>query len=74
MQLTVADAHAARTELAARGVEVSEVMEFPWGSFVSFEYPDASSAAHNVCGHISYRLAGARSTRSSGLPCRVRSG
>lgn len=42
MQLTVDDAHAARTELAGRGVEVSEVTEFPWGSFVFFEDPDGN--------------------------------
>jgi predicted enzyme related to lactoylglutathione lyase len=42
MQLTVADAHAARAELAGRGVEVSEVTEFPWGSFVFFEDPDGN--------------------------------
>jgi predicted enzyme related to lactoylglutathione lyase len=42
MQLTVADAHAARAELAGRGVDVSEVTEFPWGSFVFFEDPDGN--------------------------------
>jgi predicted enzyme related to lactoylglutathione lyase len=42
MQLVVADAHAARAELAGRGVEVSEVTEFPWGSFVFFEDPDGN--------------------------------
>jgi predicted enzyme related to lactoylglutathione lyase len=42
MQLTVADAHAARAELAGRGVEMSEVTEFPWGSFVFFEDPDGN--------------------------------
>ena len=35
-------AHAARAELAGRGVEVSEVTEFPWGSFVFFEDPDGN--------------------------------
>jgi predicted enzyme related to lactoylglutathione lyase len=42
LQLTVADAHAARAELSGRGVEVSEVTEFPWGSFVFFEDPDGN--------------------------------
>ncbi len=42
MQLTVGDAHAARAELVGRGVEVSEVREFPWGSFVFFEDPDGN--------------------------------
>ena len=34
LMLVVADIQAARTELTDRGVEVSEVQEFPWGSFV----------------------------------------
>jgi catechol 2,3-dioxygenase-like lactoylglutathione lyase family enzyme len=42
LQLTVADAHAARAELAGRGVEVSDVTEYPWGSFVFFEDPDGN--------------------------------
>ena len=42
LQLVVADAQAARAELAGRGVEVSEVTEFPWGSFVFFEDPDGN--------------------------------
>jgi predicted enzyme related to lactoylglutathione lyase len=37
MQLTVTDAHAAQAELAGRGVQVSELTEFPCGSFVFFE-------------------------------------
>ena len=42
LQLTVADARQARAELAGRGVEVSDVTEFPWGSFVFFEDPDGN--------------------------------
>jgi predicted enzyme related to lactoylglutathione lyase len=42
MQLTVSDARTARAELAGRGVQVSEVTEFPWGSFVFFEDPDGN--------------------------------
>jgi predicted enzyme related to lactoylglutathione lyase len=42
LQLVVVDAQAARAELAGRGVEVSEVTEFPWGSFVFFEDPDGN--------------------------------
>lgn len=42
MQLVVSDIHAARAELVARGVEVSEVSEFPWGSFVFFSDPDGN--------------------------------
>ncbi len=45
MQLVVDDARAAREELAARGVQVSEVQEFPWGSFVFFSDPDGNAWA-----------------------------
>jgi predicted enzyme related to lactoylglutathione lyase len=42
LQLVVPDIHAARAELAERGVEVSEVQEFDWGSFVFFSDPDGN--------------------------------
>jgi catechol 2,3-dioxygenase-like lactoylglutathione lyase family enzyme len=42
LQLVVPDVHAARAELLARGVEVSEVQEFDWGSFVFFRDPDGN--------------------------------
>jgi catechol 2,3-dioxygenase-like lactoylglutathione lyase family enzyme len=42
LQLVVADVHAARAELVERGVEVSEVEEYPWGSFVFFSDPDGN--------------------------------
>jgi predicted enzyme related to lactoylglutathione lyase len=42
MQLVVEDAEAARAALAERGVEVSEVQEFPWGRFVFFSDPDGN--------------------------------
>jgi catechol 2,3-dioxygenase-like lactoylglutathione lyase family enzyme len=42
VQLVVADVLAAHDELAARGVEVSDVQEFPWGSFVFFADPDGN--------------------------------
>jgi predicted enzyme related to lactoylglutathione lyase len=45
LQLVVADIHAARAELLARGVEVGEVQEFPWGSFVFFSDPDGNGWA-----------------------------
>ena len=45
LQLVVDDADAARAELAARGVEVSEVQDFPWGRFVFFSDPDGNSWA-----------------------------
>ncbi len=43
MQVVVADADAARAELAGRGVEVSEVQEFAWGRFVFFADPDGNA-------------------------------
>ncbi|HWF50021.1 MAG TPA: glyoxalase superfamily protein [Solirubrobacteraceae bacterium] len=42
LQLVVDDVEAARAELVARRVEVSEVQEFPWGSFVFFSDPDGN--------------------------------
>ena len=42
LQLVVTDIGQARDELAARGVEVSEVQVFPWGSFVFFADPDGN--------------------------------
>ena len=42
VQLVVSDAQAARAELVKRGVEASEVQEFPWGRFVFFEDPDGN--------------------------------
>ena len=45
LQLVVSDIHAASAELAERGVDVSEIQEFPWGSFVFFSDPDGNSWA-----------------------------
>ena len=45
MQLVVSDINAARTELAERGADVSEVQEFDWGSFVFFSDPDGNGWA-----------------------------
>jgi catechol 2,3-dioxygenase-like lactoylglutathione lyase family enzyme len=42
LQLVVSDVGVARAELAERGVEVSEIQEFPWGSFVFFSDPDGN--------------------------------
>ena len=42
LQMVVEDIHAAHAQLAGRGVEVSEVQEFPWGSFVFFADPDGN--------------------------------
>ncbi len=42
LQLVVSDVRAARAELVERGAEVSEVEEFPWGSFVFFADPDGN--------------------------------
>jgi len=45
LQLVVPDVRAARAELAERGVDVSEVQDFPWGSFVFFSDPDGNGWA-----------------------------
>ena len=42
IQVVIADAEAARAELAGRGVEVSDVQDFPWGRFVFFSDPDGN--------------------------------
>ena len=42
MQMVVSDINAARAELVERGVDVSEVQEFPWGSFLFFSDPDGN--------------------------------
>ena len=43
LQLVVTDVNAARAELVERGVAVSEVQTFPWGSFVFFSDPDGNA-------------------------------
>lgn len=42
LQLVVSSIEEARAELVERGVEVSEVQTFPWGSFVFFSDPDGN--------------------------------
>jgi catechol 2,3-dioxygenase-like lactoylglutathione lyase family enzyme len=42
LQLVVADIHAAREQLLARGLGVDEVQTFDWGSFVFFSDPDGN--------------------------------
>ena len=43
LQLVVEDADAARAELLARGVDASDVQQFPWGRFVFFSDPDGNA-------------------------------
>jgi predicted enzyme related to lactoylglutathione lyase len=45
LQMVVSDIHAARAELVERGVDASEVQEFPWGSFLFFSDPDGNGWA-----------------------------
>jgi catechol 2,3-dioxygenase-like lactoylglutathione lyase family enzyme len=42
LQMVVSDVEAARAELLERGVEVSDVQVFDWGSFVFFSDPDGN--------------------------------
>jgi predicted enzyme related to lactoylglutathione lyase len=42
VQIVVSDVRAARAKLVERGAEVSDVQEFPWGSFVFFSDPDGN--------------------------------
>ncbi|MGO9875918.1 MAG: VOC family protein [Acidimicrobiia bacterium] len=43
LQVVVADAEKTRDELARRGVDVSDVQDFPWGRFVYFSDPDGNA-------------------------------
>jgi len=43
MQAVVADAAAVREDLLGRGLEVSEVADLEWGSFVYFTDPDGNA-------------------------------
>jgi predicted enzyme related to lactoylglutathione lyase len=45
LQLVVSDIEAARAELVERGIEVSDVQDFPWGRFVFFSDPDGNAWA-----------------------------
>lgn len=42
LQLVVGDIEAAHAELTGRGVEASDVQDFPWGRFVFFSDPDGN--------------------------------
>jgi catechol 2,3-dioxygenase-like lactoylglutathione lyase family enzyme len=43
LQLVVGDIEAAYADLKGRGVEVSDVQEFPWGKFTFFADPDGNA-------------------------------
>jgi catechol 2,3-dioxygenase-like lactoylglutathione lyase family enzyme len=45
LQVVVEDIDAAHAELSGRGVEVSDVQDFPWGRFVFFSDPDGNGWA-----------------------------
>jgi catechol 2,3-dioxygenase-like lactoylglutathione lyase family enzyme len=45
LQLVVDDAAAARRELVERGVDASDVQNYPWGDFVFFRDPDGNGWA-----------------------------
>jgi predicted enzyme related to lactoylglutathione lyase len=45
MQLVVPDIEAAHAELSGRGVDVGEIQDLPWGSFVFFSDPDGNAWA-----------------------------
>ena len=51
LQMVVDDADASRNELAERGVEVSDVQVFPWGSFVFFKDLDGNGWALQAITH-----------------------
>ena len=45
LQVVVSDVAAARSELLSRGVEASDVQDYPWGKFVFFSDPDGNGWA-----------------------------
>jgi predicted enzyme related to lactoylglutathione lyase len=45
LQLVVEDIQAARDDLSGRGVQVSDIQDFPWGRFVFFTDPDGNGWA-----------------------------
>jgi predicted enzyme related to lactoylglutathione lyase len=45
LQLVVDDIEAAHADLTGRGVETSEIQDFPWGRFVFFSDPDGNAWA-----------------------------
>ena len=45
LQLVVEDIQAAHDDLSGRGVQVSDVQDFPWGRFVFFTDPDGNGWA-----------------------------
>jgi predicted enzyme related to lactoylglutathione lyase len=45
LQVVVSDIEQARAELAARGCQVSDIEDFPWGRFVFFKDPDGNGWA-----------------------------
>jgi predicted enzyme related to lactoylglutathione lyase len=45
MQMVVADIEAAHAELTERGMEVGEIQDLPWGSFIYFSDPDGNAWA-----------------------------
>jgi catechol 2,3-dioxygenase-like lactoylglutathione lyase family enzyme len=45
LQLVAQDIEAAQAELRGRGLETSEIEDFPWGRFIWFSDPDGNSWA-----------------------------
>ena len=45
LQVVVEDIEAAHADLSGRGIEVSEIQDLPWGSFVFFSDPDGNGWA-----------------------------
>ncbi len=45
LQVVVDDIEIARKELSARGLEASDIQDFPWGRFIFFSDPDGNGWA-----------------------------
>jgi catechol 2,3-dioxygenase-like lactoylglutathione lyase family enzyme len=48
LQLVVDDIEVAHNQLRDRGVDVSDVQDFPWGRFVFFSDPDGNEAVQQL--------------------------
>ena len=51
LQMVVKDVRALRESLIARGAEISDVQEFPWGTFAFFSDPDGNTWAMQEMSH-----------------------
>ena len=66
LQIVVADADAAYSELKGRGVDVTEVEDLPWGRFTHFEDPDGNHFALQELPDYAAALAARKAAATTG--------